>query len=100
MPSLEAILAGRGESIPFPGEPSSRYATTVGLTVRTSSADQALSAFRWMVARAPAEWVQLFASDTFRLLRAKGRLGVLAQLVQQDPQLQRFLGDFQRLLHG
>jgi MoxR-like ATPase len=34
MPDLNPILEGRGSSIPFPSEPSVRYAATLGLTVR------------------------------------------------------------------
>jgi hypothetical protein len=47
---------------------------------------------------ASAEWVQLFVIDLFRLLRSRGQLGILAKLVQQNSQIQKFLQDFQQLV--
>jgi hypothetical protein len=32
------------------------------------------------------------------VMRSKGQMGVLAQLVQKDPSLQKFLKDFQQLI--
>jgi hypothetical protein len=98
LPNLERILAGNGADIPFPQEPSSRYATTLGLTMRARDADQGLCAFRWLVETATAEWVQLFASDLIGQMRRKGQLGPLAQLVAKEPRLQQFLRDYRELL--
>jgi MoxR-like ATPase len=98
LPDLEAILAGRGERIVFPAEPSVRYATTIGLTVRAEDAARAHNAFRWLADRAATEWVQLFAADLFRLLRDRGQMGILAQLVQQDVRLQQFFQEYQEVL--
>jgi MoxR-like ATPase len=98
LPDLTPILEGNGKNIPFPTEPSVRYATTVGLTVRAIDANQAYNAFTWLSTKATAEWVQLFAVDMFRQMRTKGQMGVLAKLVQKDSQLQKFLQDFQQLV--
>jgi MoxR-like ATPase len=98
LPNLERILGGKGAGIPFPEEASSRYATTLGLTLRASDADQGLRAFEWLVEAAPAEWVQLFASDLIGQMRRKGQLGALAQRVAKEPQLQQFLRDYRELL--
>lgn len=98
LPNLELILTGQGNDIPFSPEPSVRYATTVGLTVRTSDANQAYNAFTWLSRVATAEWVQFFATDLFRQMRTKGQMGNLAKLIQKDPQLQKFLKDFQQLV--
>lgn len=98
LPDLTPILAGQGATIPFPQEPSVRYATTIGLTMRAQEVIQAYHAFVWLSKTATAEWVQLFASDMFRLLRSQGQLGALAKLAQQDPQLQRFMQEFQQLI--
>lgn len=46
-----------GNAIAFPEEPSVRYATTTGLTVRASDAKQAYNAFNWLSEKATAEWV-------------------------------------------
>jgi AAA domain (dynein-related subfamily) len=98
LPNLVAILEGRGDKINFPTEPSARYATAIGLTVRAADAQQAYSAFTWLSKVATPEWVQLFAVDLFQVMRSKGQMGVLAQLVQKDPSLQKFLKDFQQLI--
>jgi AAA domain (dynein-related subfamily) len=98
LPNLVAILEGRGDKINFPTEPSARYATAIGLTVRAADAQQAYSAFTWLSKVATPEWVQLFAVDLFQVMRSKGQMGVLAQLVQRDPSLQKFLKDFQQLI--
>ena len=98
LPNLEPILQRNGNAIAFPEEPSVRYATTTGLTVRAQDASQAYNAFNWLSDKATAEWVQLFAVDMFRVMRSKGQMGALAKLVQKDSQLQKFLRDFQELV--
>jgi hypothetical protein len=98
LPSLEPILEGKGDSVAFPTEPSARYATTIGLTVRAHSAERGHHAFRWLSQKAPAEWIQLFVVDLFRKLRAAGQMGALATLVARDPELQKYLRDMQELL--
>ena len=98
LPSLAPILEGKVENIPFPEEPSARYATAIGLTMRAENADEAYNAFTWLSQVATAEWVQLFVADLCRMMRNKGQMGHLAQLVQKDPKLQQFIQDFQELL--
>lgn len=98
LPDLMPILEGKGNSIPFPTEPSVRYATTIGLTMRAGDANQAYNAFTWLSGVATPEWVQLFAVDLFRLMRTKGQMGTLAKLIQKDPHLQKFMKDFQQLV--
>ncbi|HAX78307.1 MAG TPA: ATPase [Cyanobacteria bacterium UBA11372] len=98
LPDLTVILDGFGDKIPFPNEPSVRYATTIGLAVRAKNATQGYNAFTWISDVATAEWVQLFAVDLFRQMRTKGQMGVLAQMVQKDKRLQDFFKDFQSLV--
>jgi MoxR-like ATPase len=98
LPDLERIFKGQGDGIPFPSEPSVRYATTIGLAIRASDVTQAYNAFTWISQAATAEWVQLFAVDLFRQMRSKGQLGILAKLVQKDEQLKGFMKDFQGLV--
>lgn len=98
LPNLAPILEGKGNSISFSPEPSIRYATTIGLTVRANDANQAYNAFSWLSRVATAEWVQLFAVDMFRLMRTKGQMGQLAILIQKEPQLQKFLKEYQQLI--
>lgn len=98
VPSLEEILQGDGDNIPFPEEPSLGYATITGLTTRANSAQAAYHAFRWLVQAAGPEWVQLCAIDLFRLMRAKGEMQRLSTLITQDEAVQRFLTTYQELL--
>jgi hypothetical protein len=70
------------------------------LTVRAEDAQQAYNGFTWLSRVASPEWVQLFAVDLFQVMRAKGQMGMLAQLVAKDANLQKFLKDFQQLISG
>ncbi|HIK32101.1 MAG TPA: MoxR family ATPase [Oscillatoriales cyanobacterium M59_W2019_021] len=98
LPDLDRIFRGVAENLPFPTEPSIRYATTIGLATRAANAQQGYQAFAWLSDKATPEWVQLFAVDLFRSLRSKGKLGELAILVQKDEKLQKFLKEFQELV--
>jgi AAA domain (dynein-related subfamily) len=100
LPNLEPIFEGKGDSIPFPIEPSARYATTIGLTVHATDVDRAYHAFKWLVQVATTEWVQLFISDLLGLMRSRGQLGVLAALIDKDPSIQQFLQDYRQLVRG
>jgi hypothetical protein len=98
LPNLSQILQGKGGFMSFPKEPSVRYATTIGLTVRAQDINEAYNGFRWLTDKTTAEWVQLYATDLFRQLRAKGQLGKLAQLIQKDAQLKKFFQDYQQII--
>lgn len=98
LPDLDRILAGKGSKLKFPEAPSGRWATTIGLTMRSGSAEQGLAGFQWLVEKATAEWVQLFASDLIGQMRRSNQLGTLAKMVAQEPALQAFLQDYRQLL--
>lgn len=98
LPDLAEIFNGKGASIPFPKEPSIRYATAIALAVRANDIDEGYHAFNWMVQVAAPEWVRLFVLDLFRQMRAKGKIGALAILAQKDQKLQEFIQEFQSLL--
>jgi MoxR-like ATPase len=98
LPDLTLIFSGEGDKIPFPKEPSVRYATTIALAVRSLDVTEAYNAFVWMSQVATPEWVRLFVLDLFRQMRVKGKMGVLATMAQQNPLLQQFLKEFQSLL--
>ncbi|TVQ49260.1 MAG: MoxR family ATPase [Gloeocapsa sp. DLM2.Bin57] len=98
LPNLQAILNGNGAQIKFPQEPSNRYATTIGLTMRATTAQQAINAFQWLNTQATAEWVQLFAVDLLRQMRNKGEIGALAALIKKDPRLANFFQDFRDII--
>lgn len=98
LPDLDAILRGGDAPSALPPEPSARYATVIGLTMRAADAREAHNAFSWLSNVAAAEWVQLFAADIFRRMRARGQMAALAQLVANDQRLQSFMKDYQRLM--
>lgn len=98
LPDLEAIMAGQGDGVGFPEEPSVRYATTVGLTARAADAQQAYHALRWLTRVAASEWVQLCAADLFKQMRAKGQWGQLKRRIRQDAQLQAWVAEHESLL--
>ncbi|MEY3870395.1 MAG: AAA family ATPase [Microcoleaceae cyanobacterium] len=98
LPDLTLIFSGKGDKIPFPQEPSVRYAITIALAVRSSDVTEAYNAFVWMSQVATPEWVRLFVLDLFRQMRVKGKMGVLATMAQKNPLLQQFLKEFQTLL--
>lgn len=98
LPALEPVLDGRGHDIGFPSEPSARYATTIGLTVRARTAQRGYHGFEWLVAKAPAEWLQLYAVDLFKQMRALGEMGAFAGFVMKDEKLKSFLTEYQSLL--
>jgi MoxR-like ATPase len=98
LPNLEEILAGDGAGPPFPSEPSMRYAITVGLTTRAHTGRAGYHALRWLAEVAPLEWVQLCATDLFRQLRARHQTAALFALVADDPFLQGWLQEYQRLM--
>lgn len=99
MPDLEAILAG-GSQVGFPSEPSTRYAVTIGLTIRIETPRQAENAILWMGERAPAEWFQLFAGDVLRRMRQSGRGEALIRAIVGNDKIRAVLGEFRGLLLG
>jgi AAA domain (dynein-related subfamily) len=99
LPALDPILEGRAKDMAFPEEPSSRYATVIGLTMRAETAEHALHAFQWLSNVASPEWVQLFAVDMFGRLRTRGQFGELADIVMRDAGLQKFLEEYRKLVN-
>jgi MoxR-like ATPase len=93
LPDLEAILQGEGAKLKLPSEPSKRYAVAVGLAARADTPPKALEAFRWVQEKAGPEWTQLYASQMITRLRERGKLGELAQLVDKDPVLKKFIAE-------
>jgi MoxR-like ATPase len=96
LPDLEAIVEGRGNAIRFPAEPSVRYATVIGLTVRAHTYERALASFTWLTERATTEWVQIYFYDLAQLWRATGRMLEFSRL-QNEPRIIPFLEKFSML---
>ena len=97
LPDLESILVGKSKAT-FPAEASARYATVLGLIVRTDAAEQGVHALTWLVKNAGAEWVQFFATDLFRMMREKGKFGDLARLISANAELKDFARNMRDLI--
>ena len=100
MPDVEAILVGAKKTPAFPEEPSLRYAMVIALVMRLKTGEQGLNVLTYLAAKAPAEWVQLFAADAIPLLRKSGNLPKLAQLVKTEPALKDFMARFKTMIRG
>ncbi|BAZ41814.1 hypothetical protein NIES4101_77820 [Calothrix sp. NIES-4101] len=100
LPNLVSILEGNGAKVKFPTEPSSRYATVIGLTVRAANGNQAYNAFKWLNGKTTTEWVQFFIQDLLPVMRNKGQLGSLAILAKADPNLEKFIQEYKNNLHN
>ncbi|MBW4603794.1 MAG: MoxR family ATPase [Calothrix sp. FI2-JRJ7] len=98
LPSLAPILEGKGSKIAFPKEPSARYATAIGLTVRAADAKQGYNAYKWLSNKATTEWVQFFIADLLPMMRSKGHMGVFATLAKEDNDLQKFIQEYYQLI--
>lgn len=93
LPDLAAILAGGGAAQAFPGEPSMRYAVTVGLASRAADAGEAHAALGWLMRVAAPEWVQLCAADLLPRLRRRGQFGALLERIGADEEAQLWLAE-------
>lgn len=98
MPDIVEILKGDGEGVLFPQEPSLRYAVTIALTMRATGIQDSYNAFQWIADKASPEWVQLFATDLFRMLRTRNEMGKLAQLAKNDKRLQKMFAEYMSML--
>ncbi len=97
LPELAPILAGKSTAA-FPAEASARYATVLGLAVRSEGAEQGVHALAWLVKQAGAEWVQFFATDLFRMMREKGQFGDLARRISAHAELKDFARNMRDLI--
>jgi MoxR-like ATPase len=91
LPDIDAILRGSGGSIEFPKEPSYRFAITIGLALRAETAEVIRSSFGWLLARATPEWAQLYLHSIHERAASRGHLGILAQLLAEDPRMRSLL---------
>jgi hypothetical protein len=98
VPPIDDILAGKDAE--FPTEPAIRYATVTALAARGTQPDEAVNALVWLVDNAPAEWVQLYATDAFAMLRASKRMGPFQKRVAKNAKIQEFLADFVAISRG
>lgn len=99
IPDVVAILGGK-LTIPFPEEVSLRYATVISLVARCQTAEHAINGLSWLVEGAPPEWVQLYATDLFPLMREKGEMEAIQGHIMQEERLRQFLTDYAQLLAG
>lgn len=99
IPDIAGIVAGTKKPN-FPSEVSLKYATTMSLVAQSNKADKALNALRWLVDKASPEWVQLYATDAFPLLRELGLMADLQVEIMKEAKLTEFLTTYARLMAG
>jgi hypothetical protein len=99
IPNIKGIISG-SKNIRFPEEISLKYATTMSLVGHSKTAEQALHALRWLVKEATPEWVQLYATDAFPLLRQQGLMEAVHQQIMQEAPLTEFLTTYAQLVAG
>ena len=97
LPDIEAILSGKGPKL-FHSDPSVRYATVSTLVSRSDKANKAVHAFHWLMTVAEEEWVHLFASDLFPLLRKSKQYASFSKAIIKNPKARNFLSSFAELL--
>jgi MoxR-like ATPase len=95
---VERVLGGLGDDVPFPAEPSLRYASTIALGLRAQTGEQAVAALRWLEAHAGAEWLQLYLSTLIAQMRARAQMGLLTRALGREPSFTAFLRQYQAFL--
>lgn len=99
VPDMDAIMSGNGNAIPFPLEPSLRYALTIGLVARISTASSAFNAFKWMAQHATPEWVQMFSMDMLRIVRSdRYKLRQIQKMISNDAELGVWIDDYENMI--
>lgn len=96
MPNLDLIVAGRGDRIEFPEEPSLAYVTLAELVRHAMvSWSTFTNVFRWLSAKtdkAP-EWTSMFVMDVLRILTSndKKKKSEYLQNLMQMPEAKAFV---------
>lgn len=98
LPDFDTILAGNTKGIPFPKEPSARYAAAIGIAIRAKSPDKVKNALDWITENADPEWIQLFLHAKLDTARADNTFGVLAAHLGKNPKIKKFLDSYRKLL--
>jgi len=98
MPNLDSILSGANTSQKFPKDPSTKFATTVGLSMRAIKPEEIQQGFRWLIDSAGAEWCQLYLHNVADRAESANQLGQLAIILKQEPRMMKFLTSFKRSL--
>lgn len=97
LPDLDAIAAGK-LTPSFPKEPSRRYALTLGLASRAVDTPLVLNILSYLLDKAPAEWVNLFAADLFPLLRQRNQMGAVTKALVNNHRFKEFMVGYRELL--
>ncbi len=97
IPDISAIVLGTKHPS-FPEEVSLRYATVMSLVAQCTDPDKTLNAMSWLVDQALPEWVQLFATDAFPLLREKGLMEQVQVSIMKEEKLRSFLTEYAKLM--
>jgi hypothetical protein len=98
VPDLETIIHGNGKKIKFSKDPSTRYATTFGLSTRAKQTEEVTSALQWLLDKADPEWVQLFIHNILDRAAATNKLGAIAAIIKANPRIKDFVQSYRETL--
>ncbi|MEI8108915.1 MAG: MoxR family ATPase [Verrucomicrobiota bacterium] len=91
LPDIEKLMNGTGSEVPFPEDPSMRFAVTIALSTRAITAPAIQHGFGWLISRASPEWCQLFIHSIHERAASRNQIGLIATLLTKDPRMKKFL---------
>lgn len=97
IPDIAAIVAGKKKPH-FPEDVSLRYATVMSLVAQSTTVENTLHTLRWLTEKASPEWVQLYATDAFPLLREKSLMDEVQSLIMKEKNLKAFLVNYAQMM--
>jgi hypothetical protein len=97
IPDITAIVAGKKKP-EFPEDVSLRYATVMSLVAQSTTVENTLNTLRWLTEKASPEWVQLYATDAFPLLREKSLMDQVQALIMKEKNLKDFLVSYAQMM--
>lgn len=98
IPDLDSIISGKGAKIPFPKEASVRYATTLGLAVRSKDSKTITNSFGWLLKEAKPEWLQLFLHSKIDTAAQEGTLGTIASMINTNARVKEFIETYRNFM--
>ena len=98
IPDLSEILKGNTKNISFPENPATRYAVVIGLIARMRKIEDGMNAFKWLINNAPPEWVQLYSSDLFKVMREKGTIEEFKKELMNQKEIMKHINKLKSLL--
>ena len=81
------------------GAPSTNwYAVVIGLIARMRKIKDGMNAFKWLINNAPPEWVQLYSSDLFKVMREKKMIDEFKKELMNQKEIMKHINKLKSLL--